>query len=55
MTNAPSTFINYMNKIFAKHIGIWALIYLEDIIVYSLTMKQHQNDHAFVLETLKEN
>lgn len=54
MTNAPSTFITYMNKVFTKHIGIQALIYLDNIIFYSLTKKQLQNDLTLVLKTLKK-
>ena len=55
MTNAPSTFVTYMNEVFAKHIGKHALVYLDDIIVYSPTKEQHNKDLQAVLDTLKEN
>ena len=55
MTNAPSTFLTYMNKVFKEHIGVRALIYLDDIIIYSPTKEQHLHDVKAVLETLKKN
>ena len=55
MTNAPSTFVTYMNEVFAKHIGKHALVYLDDIIVYSPSKEQHDKDLQAVLDTLKEN
>lgn len=55
MTNIPSTFITYMNKVFAKHIREYALMYLDNIIIYSLTKEQHNKDIRALLNTLQEN
>ncbi|KAJ9087614.1 hypothetical protein DSO57_1031398 [Entomophthora muscae] len=44
MINAPSTFVTFMNKVFAPHIGKHALVYLDDIIVYSPLVEQHHKD-----------
>ena len=52
MTNAPSTFVTFMNKVFAPHIGKHFLIYLNYIIVYSLKKEQHKNDLEAVFATL---
>ena len=54
MTNAPSTFTMFMNKVFAKHIGKHPLIYLDDIVIYIATWAQHLKEVKSVLQTLRE-
>lgn len=55
MTNAQYTFVTYMNEVFAKYIGKYALVYLDDIIIYSPSKDQHNKDIQAVLDTLQEN
>ena len=55
MTNAPSTFVTFMNEVFAPHIGKHALVYLDDIIVYSPSKEQHAKDLEAVFATLKQH
>ena len=55
MTNAPSTFVTFMNEVFKDHIGKRALVYLDDIIIYSPSEKEHHTDVRLVLDTLREN
>ena len=55
MTNAPSTFVTFMNKVFQEHIGKRAIVYLNDIIIYSPNHKQHLKDVRLVLKTLRAN
>ena len=54
MTNALSTFAMFMNQLFKRHIGKYALIYLDDIIIYSPSFEQHLKDVASVLSTLRD-
>ena len=51
----PSTFVTFMNKVFKEHIRKQAIIYLDNIIIYSPNLKQHWEDVCLVLCTLKEN
>lgn len=53
--NAPFTYVAYMNEVLAKHTGKHALVYLEDIIIYSPTKVQHNEDLWSVLNTLLYN
>jgi hypothetical protein len=55
MNNAPATFVTFMNKLFAPHIGKRALVYLDNIIVYSKSAKDHKKDLEAVFTTLKEH
>ena len=35
LTNAPATFQGYINKIFAEKLNIFAIVYLDDIFIYT--------------------
>ncbi len=35
LTNAPATFQGYINKILAKKLNIFMIIYLNDILIYT--------------------
>ena len=55
MTNAPLTFVTFMNEVFQEHIGRKAIVYLDDIIIYSPNCKQHLKYIRLVLKTLRAN
>ena len=52
MTNAPSTFTMLMNEAFAHLVGKCVVVYLDNIIVFSKTQKDHLHHLRQVLETL---
>ena len=41
LTNAPATFQDVMNRIFHEYLGKFVLLYLDDILVFSKTPKEH--------------
>ena len=43
----------FMNRLFASHIDKHALIYLDNIIIYSVSRAQQLKDIKSVLETLR--
>jgi len=49
LTNAPAAFQQFMNDIFADMIDISVIIYLEDILIYSDNITQHQKHVQEVL------
>jgi hypothetical protein len=55
LANAPATFQSVMNTALAEVIGVCALVYLDDVIVYSKTKDQHDSDVRKVLRILKQN
>eukprot|EP00253_Pinus_taeda_P006753 PITA_06753 len=55
LTNAPATFMCLMNSIFHQYLDRFVLIFIDDILVYSRTMEEHQEHLRKVLQTLREH
>ena len=54
LCNAPSTFQRLMNKVFAKEINSFILVYLDDILVYSRSIEEHWDHLERALERLRQ-
>jgi len=56
MTNSPATFQTMINNIFQNLIaeGI-VVVYLDDILIFTKTEKEHMQEVRWVLQVLKEN
>jgi hypothetical protein len=55
LTNAPATFHTLINGIFRDLLDICVIVYLDDILVYSANMEEHDQHLRQVLERLKEH
>src|SRR5882724_9652085 len=52
LTNAPATFQAFMNHIFRDMTDIFVVIYLDDILIFSNSLEEHQVHIQRVLECL---
>ena len=54
LTNTPVAFMDLMNKVFEEYLDKFVIIFIDDILVYSHTMEEHELHLKIVLEKLKE-
>ena len=55
LTNAPSTFMRTMNNCFQDLLDTCVVVFLDDILIFSKTMEDHERDIQKVLERLCRN
>lgn len=55
LTGAPATFQNAMNTIFAPLLRKCVLVFIDDILIYSPTLEQHQLDVKAVFDLLTQH
>ena len=42
LTNAPTYFMNMMNKVFMEKLDKFVVVFIDDILVYSTTVEEHE-------------
>ncbi|RVW29633.1 Retrovirus-related Pol polyprotein from transposon 17.6 [Vitis vinifera] len=55
LTNALATFCTLMNKIFHPYLDKFVMVYLDDIVIYSNTLKEHVEHLKKVFKILRQN
>ena len=54
LTNGPASYQQYMNDILFEYLNVFCQIYLDDILIYSKTKKEHVEHVRMVLQKLRE-
>ena len=54
LTNAPAAFMSLMNGIFKPYLDLFVIVFIDDILVYSKSKKEHEENLRIVLEMLRE-
>jgi len=54
MTNAPTMFMEYMNRIFPPYLDKFVVVFIDDILIYSENREEHANHLHTMLKILKE-
>ena len=49
LTNAPATFMTLMHNIFAPYLDDFVILYIDDILIYSKNMQDHEKHLELVL------
>ena len=55
LTNAPSVFMSLMNGVFRSYLDRFVLVFLDDILIYSKSEKEHEEHLRLVLQCLRDN
>ncbi|XP_061350285.1 uncharacterized protein LOC133295461, partial [Gastrolobium bilobum] len=55
LTNAPAAFMDQMNRTFKQYLDQFVVVFIDDILVYSMTREEHEQHLRIVLDILREN
>jgi hypothetical protein len=55
LTNAPTYFMYLMNKVFMEYLDKFVVVFFDDILVYSRTEEEHEEQLRLALQKLREN
>jgi hypothetical protein len=55
LTNAPACFMYLMNKVFIEFLDKFMVVFIDDILVFSKTKKEHEEHLRLVLQKLREH
>ena len=55
LTNAPTVFMDLMNRIFQPYLDQFVILFIDDILIYSGSKEDHEEHLRVVLQILKEN
>ena len=55
LTNAPGTFMHLMHQTFREFLDDFVLVFLDDILIFSRTLEEHQRHVTQVLTKLRES
>ena len=55
LTNSPAAFTELMNRVFGPYLDKFVIVFIDDILVYSSSKKDHAEHLRIVLQTLREH
>jgi hypothetical protein len=55
LTNVPAHFMYLMNSIFMPELDQFVVVFIDNILVYSMSMEEHEEDLQIVLQWLQEH
>jgi hypothetical protein len=55
LTNALTYFIYLMNKVFMEYLDKFAMVFIDDILIYSRSEEEHEEHLHLALQKLREN
>lgn len=54
LTNAHAAFMDLINRVFRSHLNQFVIIFIDDILVYSKSRKEHEQHLNIALQTLRQ-
>ena len=54
LTNAPIALMDLMHRVFRPYLDQFVIVFIDDILIYSRTLNEHERHLTIVLQTLRE-
>ena len=54
LTNTPVPFLDFMNRVFEEYLDKFIIVFIDNILVYSYTIEEHELHLKIVLKKLRE-
>ncbi|GJR58169.1 putative reverse transcriptase domain-containing protein [Tanacetum coccineum] len=54
LTNAPAVFMDLMNRVCRPYLDKCVIVFIDDILIYSMTKEEHETHLGLILELLKK-
>jgi hypothetical protein len=54
LTNAPAVFMDLMNRVFHEYLDRFVIVFIDDILVYSKSLEEHEDHLRIVLQILRD-
>ena len=55
LTNAPTTFMDLMHRVFQPYLDQFVVVFVDDILIYSHSGREHENHLRIVLHLLRDH
>ena len=55
LTNAPATFMDLMHRVFQPCLDQFAIVFVDDILIYSQLEREHEDHLRIVLQLLRDH
>jgi hypothetical protein len=55
LTNAPTYFMYLMNKVYMEYLDKFVVVFIDDILIFSIYEEEHDKHLRLVLQKLREN
>ncbi|WMV29985.1 hypothetical protein MTR67_023370 [Solanum verrucosum] len=54
LTNAPTAFMDLMNRMFKQYLDMFVIVFIDDILIYSMREDEHTDHLMIVLQVLRD-
>ena len=55
LTNEPAAFMDLMNRVFREYIDYFVIVFIDDILIYSMTKEKHEQHLRLTLHVLRRH